>query len=80
MRTSTLEDVPNTIIWKVTQFDATNNPEKEYYRLRKLDLSELGLSSNDVTNSSYIVNYSTGEVYNETSKTTKSGKVLYVCF
>lgn len=80
IQTSTLEDVPNTIIWKVTQFDATNNPEKEYYRLRKLDLSELGLSSNDVTNSSYIVNYSTGEVYNETSKTTKSGKVLYVCF
>lgn len=80
IQTSTLEDVPNTIIWKVTQFDETNNPEKEYYRISNADLKKLGLSSNDATNSSYIINYSTGEVYNEISKTTKSGKVLYACF
>ena len=78
IQTSTLEDVPNTITWKVTQFDETNNPEKEYYRLSKLDLSKLGLSGDDKSHSSYVVNYSTGEVYNETSKQTKSGKVLYV--
>lgn len=77
IQTSTLEDVPASINWKVTQFDEINNPEKEYYRLSKLDLSKLGLSGDDKSNASYVVNYSTGEVYNETSKTTKSGKVLY---
>lgn len=78
IQTSTLENVPNTINWKVTQFDEINNPEREYYRVNKSDLVKLGLSGDDKTDSSYVVNYSTGEVYNETSKQTKSGKVLYL--
>lgn len=78
IQTSTLENVPNTINWKVTQFDEINNPEREYYRVNKSDLVKLGLSGDDKTDSSYVVNYFTGEVYNETSKQTKSGKVLYL--
>ena len=27
----------------------------------------------------YIVNYKTGEVYNETQKTTNDGNILYIC-
>ena len=48
---------------------------KEYKRLDTTDLSNLGIKKEEDT---FIVNYKTGEVINETKKTTKSGKALYI--
>ena len=78
---SSLTDVPNSITWKVTQFTSVNdsdikNPDRKYYRLNKSDLEKLGLKG-DYNNSSYIVNYYSGEAYDETNKTTSKGIVLY---
>ncbi len=47
----------------------------EYKRLDTTDLSNLGIKKEKDT---FIVNYKTGEVINETKKTTKSGKALYI--
>ncbi len=47
----------------------------EYRRLNKDDLESLGITGAEDT---YIVNYKTGEVINETVKVTKSKKALYV--
>lgn len=48
---------------------------KEYKRLYTTDLNNLGIKKEEDT---FIVNYKTGEVINETKKTTKSGKALYI--
>lgn len=47
----------------------------EYKRLNKNDLKNLGITGAEDT---YIVNYKTGEVINETVKVTKSKQALYV--
>jgi Tfp pilus assembly protein PilE len=46
-----------------------------YYRLEKNDLEEMDISQ---VEDSYIVNYETGEVLNETQKKTSTGKALYI--
>ena len=51
--------------------------EDFYYRITTEQLGELGVSSNDSDNT-YIVNYSTGEVYNETKKMTSESNLLYL--
>lgn len=66
------------INWKVYQFDSVDNAEKEYYRLNKSHLQKLGLGSDVSDSATYIVNYYTEEVYNETDKTTSDNKPLYV--
>lgn len=48
---------------------------EDYKRLNKIDLKELGITRET---DSYIVNYSTGEVINETVKVTESKKALYI--
>lgn len=50
---------------------------ESYYRLTPTDLEKLKIESDDDTKYTYIVNYSTGEVYNETKKQTSLGKTLY---
>lgn len=69
-----------TPTWKVFQGGTDENltplPEREYYRLSKLDLENLGLTG-DYKNSSFIVNYYSGEVFDETVQTTSKGIVLY---
>lgn len=75
---TSLTDVPSEIKWKVVQFDDVDNPEREYYRIGGTELMQLGLTSDPTTKISYIVNYYTGEVYNETDKKTSENKVLYV--
>lgn len=47
--------------------------ETDYKKLRKEDLEKIGITGSDT----YIINYITGEVINETIKTTKTGKALY---
>ena len=50
---------------------------ESYYRLTPTDLEKLKIESDDDTKYTYIVNYSTGEVYNETKPKTSLGKTLY---
>ena len=47
----------------------------EYKRLTKQELKNMGIDNQEYT---YIVNYKTGEVMNETLKTTETKKPLYV--
>ncbi|MBR0350899.1 MAG: type II secretion system protein [Clostridia bacterium] len=67
-----------TITWKMLDFDGVTDPERDYYRLSGSDLVELGLTSDPTTTTVYVVNYFTGEAYNETQKKTEDGKLLYV--
>lgn len=66
--------------WKVLQFTSgatiSTHPERKYYRLSKSDLENLGLTG-DYKNSSYIVNYYSGEIFDENKKQTSKGTVLY---
>lgn len=48
--------------------------EADYKKLEQSDLEKLGITGEDT----YIVNYNTGEVINETIKVTKAGKALYI--
>lgn len=48
---------------------------ESYYKLTSTDLEKLKIESDD--DYTYIVNYSTGEVYNATKKQTSLGKTLY---
>ena len=56
--------------------EESNDIEKRYYKLTKADLNSMGLT-NINNNDVYIVNYSTGEVFNYSQKKNSSG-VLYV--
>lgn len=47
----------------------------EYKKLDEADLENLGITKEEDT---FIVNYKTGEVINESIKVTKSGKALYI--
>ena len=47
------------------------------YRLTPEDLLKLKIEGNEDNNYTYIVNYSTGEVFNETQKQTSKGDILY---
>lgn len=51
--------------------------EYRYFKLNKNNLNSLGLD-NIHNNDEYIVNYSTGEVFNITQKKTAKGDILYV--
>lgn len=51
--------------------------DKSYYKLSGENLKALGLE-NIHNNDVYVVNYSTGEVFNYTQKKTATGEVLYV--
>lgn len=55
--------------------DPVDKLENYYYRLTTEDLKAMGVSQ---VEDSYIVNYKTGEVLNETLKLTRTGKPLYV--
>lgn len=66
--------------WKVFQVTSgatvSTHPERKYYRLSKSDLENLGLTGNE-NGSSYIVNYYSGEIFDENKKQTSKGTVLY---
>lgn len=49
--------------------------EDYYYRLNHNQLDEIGVRNSDYT---YIVNYKTGEVYNETKKVDSKNNLLYL--
>lgn len=60
-----------------TNAEQQSMPEYKYYELDKNQLTSLGLD-NIHNNDKYIVNYSTGEVFNITQKKTAKGDILYV--
>lgn len=64
---------------KVASYDGINetDPAIFYYKLNKMHLKEMGLQNINNENE-YIVNYSSGEVFNITQKKTSSGDILYV--
>ena len=71
-----VEELKNEIKLKIAETDYTNLDKYEYYyKLNSEHLKDLGVTN---TTDTYIVNYSTGEVINETQKKTKSGELLYV--
>lgn len=55
--------------------DEANEDGKAYYEISKDDLEDLGIKDAEDT---YIVNYSTGEVFNITKQKTEEGDVLYI--
>lgn len=65
------------VIKEINEICNTNIELKgnEYKRLLKQDLKKLGIENEEDI---YIVNYKTGEVINETKKTTESKKALYI--
>lgn len=62
----------NTTTGEIIQLKGT-----EYYRLNESNLKSLGITG-EKAKDTYIVNYKTGEVINETIKVTKTNKALYI--
>lgn len=67
------DKLPGGEKWKIETPEASK-PEEQYYELTPQELSELGLKNSEDT---YIVNYKTGEVFNESKQKTSEGKLLY---
>ena len=57
---------------------SSNPPDEDYKKYFLLDEDDLELLGIDDSASTYIVNYYTGEVYNETVKVTSNGEPLYI--
>lgn len=73
---------PKKSEYTITDLDQVQDNQKNdigtyqyYYKLDFANLKELGITNAKDT---YIVNYSTGEVFNETTPKTPSGKTLYI--
>lgn len=66
----TIMDEINKICGETIELKGT-----EYKRLTKEEFKNMGITNQEYT---YIVNYKTGEVINETIKTTETKKPLYV--
>lgn len=73
-----LQGIDTSLNLKATNYDdkETVEPDLCYYILEQADLEKLRLNNSDDV---YVVNYSTGEVFNYTVKKTEEGKVLYIC-
>ena len=67
------EDV-NEFYSRTTQY-VCKYQEDYYYRLTPENLKEIGIADAEHT---YIVNYKTGEVYNETKKVDSNSELLYL--
>lgn len=78
-------DLPNKNTVKVTEeseafFSKADSyapvyQEDYYYRLMPTQLKEIGIQEAEAT---YVVNYATGEVYNETQKKDSKSQLLYL--
>ena len=61
---------------KVTEYDE-ENPSTFYYKLQSSQLKEIGFK-NVSDDDEYVINYSTGEVFNFTQKKSSDGEILYI--
>ena len=76
---SEFNQLESTESLKVLSYDENSEtkPEIYYYKLQKEHLTEMGL--NNINNDDeYIVNYSSGEVFNITQRKTANGNALYI--
>lgn len=64
-----------SITLKMMDYGDSALPEIYYYRLSEKDLEEMGVST--TYKDTYIINYYTGEVFNETLKVAGDGTPLY---
>lgn len=74
VQTTEIESIANDMGITLSEIYGTGK-EYNYYRLTPEQLKEIGIRKAKDT---YIVNYSTGEVINDTTKTTESGYELYI--
>lgn len=74
-----LRNVDSTETLKIASYDGISDtdPGQFYYKLQDWHLKELGLG-NITDEDEYIVNYSTGEVFDITNTTTANGEKLYI--
>ena len=71
-------DLKSTEQLKATTYDLeSDDPGNFYYELKKWHLEEMGLE-NITEDDEYIVNYSTGEVFNITHPKTATGEIQYI--
>ena len=77
---STFQEIDSSISLKETQnYDEIEIEDgKYYYKLTKSDLEALGLSNID-SKDEFVVNYSTGEVFNISNPKTALGNAVYLC-
>ena len=68
-----IEELPEGISWEINEEPIQFY--KSYYEILPEELKQIGIEKATDT---YIVNYYTGEVYNETVKTSSSGNPLYI--
>lgn len=66
---------PTEAFYEMARHYAPVYQEDFYYRLTPEDLSSIGIGNAKAT---YVVNYSTGEIYNETQKVNRQSKLLYL--
>ena len=76
---SDFQEIDSSISLKETQnYDETDTDiGKYYYKLSKSDLEEMGISNID-SEDEFVVNYSTGEVFNVSNPKTGLGNAAYV--
>lgn len=70
-----VSELYSEVSWKNKENYENLKDEEKYYELNSDNLKELGITNEKDT---YIVNYKTGEVFNNTIKKTKSGYLLYI--
>ena len=77
---SNFQEIDSSISLKETQnYDEIEIEDgKYYYKLTKSDLEALGLSNID-SKDEFVVNYSTGEVFNISNPKTALGNAVYLC-
>lgn len=72
---SSLPSLTTGLSWVYDSSSEPSEDYKKYYRLTKDDLTSMNILNSEHT---YIVNYYTGEVYNETKRVTSEGVSLYI--
>ncbi len=70
-----VSELYSEVSWKNKENYENLKDEEKYYELNSDNLKELGITNEKDT---YIVNYKTGEVFNNTIKKTNSGYLLYI--
>lgn len=70
-----LKELDSSLTLKASSYELSNVEDgKCYYKLEEMHLNQMGIKNSEDT---YIVNYSTGEVFNYTGKITGEGNILY---
>lgn len=71
-----LQEISSSLSLKGENYDDVSNGDIEiyYYKIDSETLEKLGITGSE---QQYIVNYSTGEVFNYKTKTTSNGELLY---